>query len=259
MIFNYDVSELQTAINDEATARANADTALQNAVNVAVRVITEDPLTSANDLNDYSNPGLYRIGATLPANCPAATNWSVLMVTSVGTTKNQTIFATSDTTLVIHQRIGNSTTWSAWQKISSADITDLQSTTSSLQSTVSGHTSSISSLQSAMTSEQTARQNADTALQNTLNGITPLDTTPTSGSSKGITSGAVYNKTNVTAITPSFVGTHFQITTHNVKYMNGFAFGSIVLKCTSSYTEDNNDYIQMPWTLSAYSYKSAKL
>ena len=105
---------------DEITVGAGL-TGLKNGLETALRTITESPLTSANDLNDYRTNGMYRIGATVPANCPAG-SWSQLIVTNVGSTRIQTLYNTNNSQLVIYQRSGGDTTWNSWQKISTGDF-----------------------------------------------------------------------------------------------------------------------------------------
>lgn len=122
MIFNYDVTDLKNAIGDLTDSVDDLSEAVTSLERNAVQVITDEPLTSEDDLDDYVTAGLYVIGDTTPDNCPDDLTGCELLITVVGTTKVQTIFDVTNSAMTLHQRQSNSTGWNAWQMISSYDV-----------------------------------------------------------------------------------------------------------------------------------------
>ena len=124
-------------------------------------VVSDNPLTSSDDLDTVTRVGFYRIGGTQPANCPSGVTWSVLMVSSVGTTRLQTIFNTDGTKFNIYQRNGGSSSWNSWKKIGLSDIT-------ALETAISDNTTSIEDLETTVSDHTDAIDSNETAINNKL-------------------------------------------------------------------------------------------
>ena len=202
-------------------------------------VVSDNPLISSDDLDTVTRVGLYRIGGTQPANCPSGVTWSVLMVSSVGTTRLQTIFNTDGTKFNIYQRNGNSNSWNAWKKISLSDITTLQTDVSSLQS-------NVSTLQTDVGTNQTNIGNLQTAVSNLQNDVS--DNSADIADLKAAVE-------NIVVVTPTDIHSHFQLVTYSTKTLNdAFLFGSVTLKCVTAHGANDGEAFKMP-TKAAYDFQ----
>ena len=202
-------------------------------------VVSDNPLISSDDLDTVTRVGLYRIGGTQPANCPSGVTWSVLMVSSVGTTRLQTIFNTDGTKFNIYQRNGNSNSWNAWKKISLSDITTLQTDVSSLQS-------NVSTLQTDVGTNKTNIGNLQTAVSNLQNDVS--DNSADIADLKAAVE-------NIVVVTQTDIHSHFQLVTYSTKTLNdAFLFGSVTLKCVTAHGANDGEAFKMP-TKAAYDFQ----
>ena len=83
-----------------------------------IGVISETPIISGDDLNNYTQSGYYRTGGTLPTNAPSGTTWAILQVLTVGTTRIQIIYKSD----YMYMRTGNSTTWYNWYRYAGTQV-----------------------------------------------------------------------------------------------------------------------------------------
>jgi len=149
----------------------------------------------------------------------------------------------------------------------------INSINNSLSGEIEARQNADTTLQTNIDNEALARQQADTALQNTINGLTSANISDDSNAGgatikaslnnlKGSLNSevtarqdadtALQNKLTPTQITPVLHATSFTIESHNVQYMGGYALGYIVMKCIQNYTQENTQYITMPWTFGQY-------
>ena len=83
-----------------------------------IGVVSETPIVSGDDLNNYTQSGYYRTGGTLPANAPSGTTWAIFQVLTIGTTRIQFIYKSD----YMYMRTGNSTTWYNWYRYTGTQV-----------------------------------------------------------------------------------------------------------------------------------------
>lgn len=83
-------------------------------------------LTSADDLNDITEAGIYYIHHTVPSNCPSTATYSKLLVMGEDNVPTQIIVRADATSAYIWTRIygGNPASWRAWKTFTDIDSTN---------------------------------------------------------------------------------------------------------------------------------------
>ena len=75
-------------------------------------------LTSANDLNNLTGDGVWRIGSTVPGHAPTDTfNWAMVVQVVYGSVTQQWAFKPTAKAMYIREYTGSPQVWGAWEMV----------------------------------------------------------------------------------------------------------------------------------------------
>ena len=123
-------SDFDSTVNIDGAVTMNDGASVTNGLTVnnydmLDGLIYKGLLTSADDLNDITDAGIYYINDPMPSNCPTGATYSKLFVTGKDNVPTQIIVRADATSANIWTRIygGNPLTWRAWKTFTDIDST----------------------------------------------------------------------------------------------------------------------------------------